>query len=227
MARVPGPLSHLTVLDLSRVLAGPWCTQLLGDLGATIIKIERPRGGDDTRAWGPPYLRDREGSETSEAAYYLVLQSREAVGRRRLHDAGRPADRARSRAAVRRADRELQGRRARALRSRLRQRRGRQRVDRLCVDHRLRPGRPVRRSRRLRLHHPGDERLHERHRRARRRAGRRSAEGRRRDHRPDDRHVRGGRHPRRDRASRAHRRRPAHRSRAARFGGRDDVGDEP
>ncbi len=71
MARVPGPLSHLTVLDLSRVLAGPWCTQLLGDLGATIIKIERPRGGDDTRAWGPPYLRDREGRETSEAAYYL------------------------------------------------------------------------------------------------------------------------------------------------------------
>jgi crotonobetainyl-CoA:carnitine CoA-transferase CaiB-like acyl-CoA transferase len=68
---VPGPLSHLTVLDLSRVLAGPWCTQLLGDLGASVIKIERPGGGDDTRAWGPPYLKDRRGNDTSEAAYYL------------------------------------------------------------------------------------------------------------------------------------------------------------
>ncbi len=66
-----GPLSHLSVLDLSRVLAGPWCTQLLGDLGATIIKIERPGSGDDTRAWGPPYLKDADGRDTSEAAYYL------------------------------------------------------------------------------------------------------------------------------------------------------------
>jgi len=66
-----GPLSHLTILDLSRVLAGPWCTQLLADLGATVIKIERPGGGDDTRAWGPPYLKDASGRDTSEAAYYL------------------------------------------------------------------------------------------------------------------------------------------------------------
>lgn len=65
------PLSHLTVLDLSRVLAGPWCTQLLADLGATVIKIERPHTGDDTRAWGPPYLKDRDGNDTSESAYYL------------------------------------------------------------------------------------------------------------------------------------------------------------
>jgi len=66
-----GPLSHLTVLDLSRVLAGPWCTQLLADLGATVIKIERPGSGDDTRAWGPPFLKDGRGRDTSEAAYYL------------------------------------------------------------------------------------------------------------------------------------------------------------
>jgi crotonobetainyl-CoA:carnitine CoA-transferase CaiB-like acyl-CoA transferase len=69
---MPGPLSHLTVLDLSRVLAGPWCTQLLADLGATVIKVERPRTGDDTRAWGPPYLRDADGHDTSESAYYLA-----------------------------------------------------------------------------------------------------------------------------------------------------------
>src|SRR6188768_146676 len=69
---MPGPLAHLTVLDLSRVLAGPWCTQLLADLGATVIKVERPVSGDDTRAWGPPYLRDAAGRDTSESAYFLA-----------------------------------------------------------------------------------------------------------------------------------------------------------
>lgn len=59
------------MLDLSRVLAGPWCTQTLADLGADVIKVERPDTGDDTRAWGPPYLRDADGNDTSEAAYYL------------------------------------------------------------------------------------------------------------------------------------------------------------
>jgi crotonobetainyl-CoA:carnitine CoA-transferase CaiB-like acyl-CoA transferase len=66
-----GPLAGIVVLDLSRILAGPWATQALADFGAEVIKVEHPRGGDDTRSWGPPYLRDAEGRETTESAYYL------------------------------------------------------------------------------------------------------------------------------------------------------------
>jgi len=65
-----GSLSHLRVLDLSRILAGPWCAQLLGDLGAEIIKVERPGEGDDTRGWGPPFLTSAEGDD-ADAAYFL------------------------------------------------------------------------------------------------------------------------------------------------------------
>ena len=68
---MPGPLQGCTVLDLSRILAGPWATQVLADYGAEVIKIEHPRGGDDTRQWGPPYLRGPDGRDTTESAYYL------------------------------------------------------------------------------------------------------------------------------------------------------------
>ncbi len=73
MTQNSGPLSHIRVLDLSRIMAAPWASQLLADMGATVIKVERPGQGDDTRSWGPPFLKDAQGENTAEAGYYLSV----------------------------------------------------------------------------------------------------------------------------------------------------------
>lgn len=94
-------LNGIRVLDLTRVLAGPWCSQNLADLGADVIKVERPGAGDDTRTWGPPFLKDREGRDTADAAYYLAANRNKrsveidlssAAGQRAVRELARASD---------------------------------------------------------------------------------------------------------------------------------------
>ena len=90
-----GPLSHIRVLDLGRIMAAPWATQILADLGADVIKVERPGAGDDTRSWGPPFLKDAAGQPTSEAGYYLsVNRGKRSVDRGHRHAQGQEVVRA-------------------------------------------------------------------------------------------------------------------------------------
>ena len=98
---MPGALSHIRVLDLSRVLAGPWAAQNLADLGAEVIKVERPGSGDDTRGWGPPWLKDGAGRDSAESAYFLsVNRNKKSV----TIDIGKPEGRALARELAQKSD---------------------------------------------------------------------------------------------------------------------------
>ncbi len=74
-----GPLDGVLVLDLSRVLAGPWATQILADLGAEVIKVERPGEGDDTRGWGPPFAKEADGGQGDAAYYFCANRNKRSV----------------------------------------------------------------------------------------------------------------------------------------------------
>src|SRR6476619_2253227 len=74
-----GPLSHVKVLDLSRILAAPWAGQILADLGADVIKVERPGAGDDTRAWGPPFLEDEAGRDSTSAYFLCANRNKRSI----------------------------------------------------------------------------------------------------------------------------------------------------
>ena len=115
---MPGPLAGLRVLELARILAGPWAGQILADLGADVIKVERKGAGDDTRGWGPPFVEAADGGHLGAAYFHGTNRGKRSIELDFESD-GRPAHRAQARGALRRADRELQGRRARQVRPRL------------------------------------------------------------------------------------------------------------
>ncbi len=210
--RCRGPLAGLRVLELARILAGPWAGQILADLGADVIKVEREGSGDDTRAWGPPFVPAADGGNLVVRLFSL-RQPRQALDRRRFHQAGRPAHRQKAGGALRRADREFQGRRARQIRPRLQEPRARQSAPDLLLGDRLRPDRAVGGARRLR----SDGARHRRHHGHDRRGGRAADAGRRADRRYFLRRLCRGRHSRRAGAARAHRPRRLCRYRAGRF----------
>ena len=189
---MPGPLAGLRVLELARILAGPWAGQVLADLGADVIKVERSKTGDDTRAWGPPFIEAKDGGHLGAAYFHATNRGKRSI-EARFRDRGRQAHRQEARRALRRADRELQGRRARQVRPRLQEPRAGMPAADLLLGHRLRPGRPLCHARRLRPDGAGHGRLHEPHRHGRRRADARRRAG----VRHLDRRLFGDRHPRR------------------------------
>ena len=200
----PGALDGVLVADFSRVLAGPYATMLLADLGADVVKVERSPGGDDTRAWGPPWSAD--GTST----YFLGVNRNKRSVALDLTDED---DLALARALAERADVIVENFMPGSLDRlgpRLRGRAHRQPRRRVRLDHRVRPWR-WRGAARLRPARPGGRRADERH-RCRARA---ADEGRRRDGRRRDRPARGGRDPRRAAAPRAHRRGTARRGQPA------------
>ena len=214
-----GPLSHVRVLDLSRIMAGPWAGQILADLGADVVKVERTGAGDDTRGWGPPFLKDRSGAETREAGYYLSVNR----GKRSITlELDKPEGQRVVRALAERSDIVLENFKVGTL---ARFGLGYEQLKAvnpeadLLLHHRLRPERAAPRRRGLRFHDPGHVRPHERHRRARRQAGRLPGKGRRADRRHHVGHVRGDLRAggagaaQRDRPRRLHRHRHARRRR--------------
>ena len=114
-----GPLSNIRVLDLSRIMAAPWAGQILADLGADVIKVERPGVGDDTRTWGPPFLKDVSGKPTKEAGYYLSVNRGKRSITLELDKPEGQGRRARAGGAFGHRAGKLQGRDAEALRPRL------------------------------------------------------------------------------------------------------------
>ena len=140
MLSIMAPLDGITVLDLTRVLSGPYCTMLLADMGARVIKIEQPGKGDDTRAWGPPFLY-RHPPDEGESAYFLSInRNKESVTLDFKHPEGRRAARAADRD-ERRARRELPARHAGEARPRLPDARRAASAARLLLDLRVRPDR--------------------------------------------------------------------------------------
>ena len=139
---MPGPLAGLRVLELARILAGPWAGQILADLGADVIKVERKGAGDDTRGWGPPFVAGGR-RRPSRRRLFSRHQPRQALDRARLRERRGPAHRAQACRALGRADREFQGRRARQVRPRLCKPRAGQPAADLLLGDRLRPDRPL------------------------------------------------------------------------------------